>query len=72
MAWQLLEKQEAELKKAIEETEAELAARLEKRSPAEQRIRAEMERLTARLATLATDLEQVHIVICSPGTRWSL
>ena len=55
----LLEKQEAELVKAVQENQEQVAARLARESPAETKLRAEVEKLTRRLAGLGTDLEKV-------------
>ena len=55
----LLEKQEVELVKAVEENAREVEARLAKETPAEAKLKAEIDRVTRRLANLTSDMEKV-------------
>ena len=55
----LLEKQEVELVKAVEENAREVEARLAKETPAEAKLKAEIDRVTRRLASLTSDMEKV-------------
>ena len=55
----LLEKQESELVKAVEENEKLVETILSKQSPAEVKIRFEIEKLTRKLELLSCDLEKV-------------
>ena len=57
----LLEKQEAELVKAVEENSRLVAARLARETPAEARLRGEIEKITRRLASLNSDIEKVSV-----------
>ena len=55
----LLEKQEVELVKAVEENAREVEARLAKETPAEAKLKAEIDRVTRRLENLTSDMEKV-------------
>ena len=55
----LLEKQEIELVKAVEENERLVETVLVKQSPAEAKIRSEIDKLTRKLKQLNCDLEKV-------------
>ena len=59
----LMEKQEQELVKAVEENVRAVETRLSKETPAEAKLKAEIDRLTKRLATLNTDMETVSVII---------
>ena len=58
----LLEKQEAELVKAVEENDKQVETILGKESPAEVKIRAEIEKLTKKLQQLNCELGKVQII----------
>ena len=55
----LLEQQESELVKAVEENERLLETILTKETPREVKIRLEMEKLTKKMEQLSSDLERV-------------
>eukprot|EP00090_Calanus_glacialis_P014905 TRINITY_DN2376_c0_g1_i2.p1 TRINITY_DN2376_c0_g1~~TRINITY_DN2376_c0_g1_i2.p1 ORF type:complete len:163 (+),score=68.34 TRINITY_DN2376_c0_g1_i2:75-563(+) len=56
----LLEKQESELEKAVEENDEQVETILGKESPAEVKIRVEIEKLTRKLQQLDCELGKVH------------
>ena len=58
----LLEKQEAELVKAVEENDRLVETVLTKETPAEVKIRAEIDKLTGKLRQINCDLEKVRIL----------
>ena len=58
----LLEKQEVELVKAVEENEKLVETILTKETPAEVKIRTEIDKLTGKLRQLNCDLEKVRIL----------
>ena len=51
----LLEKQEVELVKAVEENAGGVEARLVKETPAEAKLKADLDRVTRRVANLTSD-----------------
>ena len=55
----LLEQQESELVKAVEENERLLETILTQETPREVKIRLEMEKLTKKMEQLSSDLERV-------------
>ena len=55
----LLEKQEVELVKAVEENAKEVETRLARETPAEAKLKAEIDRVTRRLANLTSDMQKV-------------
>ena len=55
----LLEKQEVELVKAVEENAREVETRLARETPAEAKLKAEIDRVTRRLANLTSDMQKV-------------
>ena len=55
----LLEKQEVELVKAVEENAKEVEAKLARETPAESKLKTEIDRVTRRLANLTSDMEKV-------------
>ena len=58
----LLEKQESELVKAVEENDKQVETILGKETPAEVKIRVEIEKLTRKIEQLDCDLGKVKII----------